>query len=192
MRWKEQRIASILVAEELAVTENANIAETPVAAPPATPHTGDKNWYRAIVLGTFDTAARVIYADYGNSESVECSSILPIQEKHLELPFQVVKYALAAQRESPGEWPQSSVEHFKTLLQGRKAFASVQEFHGDLHTVHQNSCAEDESVNVAQMIVEDLSKSNRRSTTPKSVAQTTVEDLTNCTAAPTTTGIYTL
>ncbi|RXM28511.1 Tudor domain-containing protein 1 [Acipenser ruthenus] len=40
MRWKEQSIASILVAEELAVAENANIAETPAAAPPATPHTG--------------------------------------------------------------------------------------------------------------------------------------------------------
>lgn len=40
MRWKEQSIASILVAEELAVAENANIAETPAAAPPATPHKG--------------------------------------------------------------------------------------------------------------------------------------------------------
>ncbi|MGH0166960.1 UNVERIFIED_CONTAM: hypothetical protein FKN15_051856 [Acipenser sinensis] len=157
MRWKEQNIASILVAEELAVAENANIAETPAAAPPDTPHTGgsfphrwktaelplnetfqlhiaevvnpslffamnidsqgaealkhfvivlncfrvtthfrcDKNWYRAIVLETFDTTAKVIYADYGNSESVEYSSILPIQEKHLALPFQVVKCALA-------------------------------------------------------------------------------------------------
>ncbi|XP_041123566.1 tudor domain-containing protein 1 isoform X2 [Polyodon spathula] len=287
MRWKEQSIASILVSEKLAVAENANIAVTPVAAPPATPHTGgsfphrwktaelprnetfqlhiaevmnpslffamnidsqvdmqklqplmvelaeycssqsqhaelkpkagvaccarfsgDENWYRAIVLETFDTAAKVIYADYGNSESVEYSSILPIQEKHLELPFQVVKCALAAQKESPGEWPQSSIEQFKTLLQGRKAFASVQDFDGDLHTVNLKSCAEDGSVNVAQMIMEDLSKSNRRSTTPESVAQTIVEDLTksnrrsttpesvaqtivedltNCSAAPTTT-----
>ncbi|MGH0173143.1 UNVERIFIED_CONTAM: hypothetical protein FKN15_064683 [Acipenser sinensis] len=221
MRWKEQNIASILVAEELAVAENANIAETPAAAPPDTPHTvdmqnlqplmvelaeycsrqsqhadlkpkagvaccarfsvdmqnlqplmvelaeycssqshhaelkpkagvaccarfsGDKNWYRAIVLETFDTTAKVIYADYGNSESVEYSSILPIQEKHLALPFQVVKCALAAQRESPGEWPQSSVEQFKTLVQGRKVFASVQEFDGELHTVNLKSCVED-------------------------------------------------
>ncbi|XP_058882028.1 tudor domain-containing protein 1-like isoform X2 [Acipenser ruthenus] len=266
MRWKEQSIASILVAEELAVAENANIAETPAAAPPASPHkggsfphrwktaelplnetfqlhiaevvnpslifamnidsqvdmqnlqplmvelaeycssqsqhadlkpkagvaccarfSGDKNWYRAIVLETFDTAAKVIYADYGNSESVEYSSILPIQEKHLALPFQVVKCALAAQRESPGEWPQSSVEQFKTLVQGRKVFASVQEFDGELHTVNLKSCAEDGSVNVAQMIMEDLSKSNSKSTTAESVAQTIVEDLTNCSAAPTTT-----
>ncbi|MGH0162643.1 UNVERIFIED_CONTAM: hypothetical protein FKN15_045781 [Acipenser sinensis] len=149
---------------------------------------GDKNWYRAIVLETFDTTAKVIYADYGNSESVEYSSILPIQEKHLELPFQVVKCALAAQRESPGEWPQSSVEQFKTLVQGRKVFASVQEFDGELHTVNLKSCVEDGSVNVAQMIMEDLSKSNSKSTTPESVAQTIVEDLTNCRAAPTTTG----
>ncbi|MBN3297249.1 TDRD1 protein, partial [Amia calva] len=58
----------------------------------------DKNWYRAIVLEATDSEATVVYADYGNTEKVPFSRILPITRKHLELPFHTIQCRLSGKR----------------------------------------------------------------------------------------------
>lgn len=55
---------------------------------------GDKNWYRAVVLEVTTKHANVIYADYGNMETVPVSNILPITKELLQHPFQIVRCAL--------------------------------------------------------------------------------------------------
>ncbi|XP_062957676.1 tudor domain-containing protein 1 [Cynocephalus volans] len=57
-------------------------------------YTNDGFWYRAIVLGISDTDVKVLYADYGNIETLPLSRVQPITASHLELPFQIVKCSL--------------------------------------------------------------------------------------------------
>lgn len=54
----------------------------------------DNNWYRAVVLEVGDNEMSVIYADYGNSEKVPFSRILPITKHLLQLPFQITRCTL--------------------------------------------------------------------------------------------------
>lgn len=58
------------------------------------PFSGDDCWYRAIVLGTSDANVKVLYADYGNTETLPLCRVQPISASHLELPFQVIRCSL--------------------------------------------------------------------------------------------------
>lgn len=55
----------------------------------------DNNWYRAVILEVGEKEVSVLYADYGNSEKVAFSRILPIPINLLELPFQITRCTLA-------------------------------------------------------------------------------------------------
>uniref|UniRef100_A0A2K6T204 Tudor domain-containing protein 1 n=1 Tax=Saimiri boliviensis boliviensis TaxID=39432 RepID=A0A2K6T204_SAIBB len=57
-------------------------------------YTGDDFWYRAVVLGTSDTNVKVLYADYGNIETLPLCRVQPITSSHLELPFQIIRCSL--------------------------------------------------------------------------------------------------
>ncbi|XP_076690770.1 tudor domain-containing protein 1 isoform X6 [Callospermophilus lateralis] len=57
-------------------------------------YTSDDFWYRAVVLGISDTDVKVLYADYGNIETLPLSRVQPIAASHLELPFQIIKCSL--------------------------------------------------------------------------------------------------
>ncbi|XP_047409462.1 tudor domain-containing protein 1 isoform X5 [Sciurus carolinensis] len=57
-------------------------------------YTNDDFWYRAVVLGISDSDVRVLYADYGNIETLPLSRVQPIATSHLELPFQIIKCSL--------------------------------------------------------------------------------------------------
>ena len=54
----------------------------------------DSNWYRAVVLEAGEKELSVIYADYGNTEKVPSSRILPIPGHLLQLPFQITRCTL--------------------------------------------------------------------------------------------------
>nr|XP_015203062.1 PREDICTED: tudor domain-containing protein 1 isoform X2 [Lepisosteus oculatus] len=117
---------------------------------------GDKNWYRAIVLDICDSEAYVLYADYGNIEKVPLSSILPITAKHLELPFQIIKCQLSEEL-FPDEWSSISLECFESLLRG-KVMASVRKFDGKIYTVHLTVCSDNGNVDVSKMMIEKFGK----------------------------------
>ncbi|XP_064177328.1 tudor domain-containing protein 1 isoform X4 [Anguilla rostrata] len=98
--------------------------------------TGDKSWYRAVVLGTAGCEAEILCADYGNVEKVPLSDIVPIAEPHLLLPFQIVRCALsgchglpAGKELFPAEWSKSVLEMFSSQLRGA-AQATVDRFDG--------------------------------------------------------------
>lgn len=55
----------------------------------------DKIWYRAIILEVGEAEMSVVYADYGNSEKVPVSQILPIPTRLLQLPFKIIRCTLA-------------------------------------------------------------------------------------------------
>ncbi|XP_067100599.1 tudor domain-containing protein 1 isoform X3 [Osmerus mordax] len=76
----------------------------------------DKSWYRAVVLETRDMEATVLYADYGNSETVALSCILPIPKELLQLPFQICRCALQGKENFPVVWPAEVLELFRVLL----------------------------------------------------------------------------
>ncbi|VTJ55574.1 Hypothetical predicted protein [Marmota monax] len=57
-------------------------------------YTSDDFWYRAVVLGISDSNVKVLYADYGNIETLPLSRVQPIAASHLELPFQIIKCSL--------------------------------------------------------------------------------------------------
>ncbi|XP_042711218.1 tudor domain-containing protein 1 isoform X4 [Chrysemys picta bellii] len=57
---------------------------------------GDGHWYRAIVLGVSPSEVKVAYADYGCTETLPFSRVLPITARYLKLPFQIIKCSLAA------------------------------------------------------------------------------------------------
>ncbi|XP_054437201.1 tudor domain-containing protein 1 [Pteronotus mesoamericanus] len=54
-------------------------------------YTHDDFWYRAIVLAASEAKVKVIYADYGNVETLPLCRVQPISASHLELPFQIIK-----------------------------------------------------------------------------------------------------
>ncbi|KAL0984549.1 hypothetical protein UPYG_G00143090, partial [Umbra pygmaea] len=90
---------------------------------------GDKNWYRAIVLETTETEASVLYADYGNSEKIPFASIRPIPKELLQLPFQIARCALTGTEHFPSVWPFEVLEVFRAVLSDG-VLASVQAFDG--------------------------------------------------------------
>uniref|UniRef100_A0A2R9C7D6 Tudor domain-containing protein 1 n=1 Tax=Pan paniscus TaxID=9597 RepID=A0A2R9C7D6_PANPA len=57
-------------------------------------YTSDDFWYRAVVLGTSDTDVEVLYADYGNIETLPLCRVQPITSSHLALPFQIIRCSL--------------------------------------------------------------------------------------------------
>uniref|UniRef100_A0A672KST2 Tudor domain-containing protein 1 n=1 Tax=Sinocyclocheilus grahami TaxID=75366 RepID=A0A672KST2_SINGR len=101
---------------------------------------GDKNWYRAVVLEVTSKHAHVIYADYGNMETVPVSSILPITKELLQHPFQIVRCALAGKENFPIVWPTEVLELFGIQLSGG-ILGSLQGFDGtsNLLTLSQQS-----------------------------------------------------
>ncbi|XP_063077520.1 tudor domain-containing protein 1 [Engraulis encrasicolus] len=79
---------------------------------------GDKKWYRAVVLDVSGPRVSVIYADFGNAEVVPLSHVLPIPPELLQLPFRTVRCALTGKEQFPSVWPDSALEVFETLLCG--------------------------------------------------------------------------
>lgn len=56
---------------------------------------GDGHWYRALVLKVSESLVQVLYADYGKTEILPLSKVLPITESYLKLPFQTITCSLA-------------------------------------------------------------------------------------------------
>uniref|UniRef100_A0A5F8HK19 Tudor domain-containing protein 1 n=1 Tax=Monodelphis domestica TaxID=13616 RepID=A0A5F8HK19_MONDO len=59
--------------------------------------TSDNYWYRAIILKVSESEVKVLYADYGNIETLPFSRIQPITTSYLELPFQIIRCSFEGQ-----------------------------------------------------------------------------------------------
>ncbi|KAF5896519.1 tudor domain-containing protein 1 isoform X1 [Clarias magur] len=135
---------------------------------------GDKNWYRAIVLEVTSTYASVIYADYGNMELVSVSSLLPIPKALLQHPFQIARCALSEKEHFPTVWPPELLELFGGQMNG-KVLASVEHFDGTFNLLNITEGSAEGGSNINDNILRALknspSKSNTKSPTQEMRAQ---------------------
>ncbi|XP_029705362.1 tudor domain-containing protein 1 isoform X5 [Takifugu rubripes] len=89
----------------------------------------DNIWYRAVVLEGGENEVKVIYADFGNTEMVPFSRILPIPKHLLQLPFQITRCTLTGKEHFPVVWPVELQHTFQSLL-SKGVLASVESFDG--------------------------------------------------------------
>ncbi|XP_059180349.1 tudor domain-containing protein 1 [Centropristis striata] len=149
----------------------------------------DDKWYRAVVLEVGENEMSVIYADYGNTEKVPFSRILPIPMYLLQLPFQVSRCALIGKEHFPAEFPEEVLQMFQSLLLSGVT-ATVKSYDGCVHMLSLTWLTENGGGDVTTMIIDAIqaqAKSNPcPSTTQKaeqkvsstSTASATVPDST--------------
>uniref|UniRef100_A0A674JET4 Tudor domain containing 1 n=1 Tax=Terrapene triunguis TaxID=2587831 RepID=A0A674JET4_9SAUR len=93
-REKLCRLMTELV--EYCNTQNSHSFRPKVGEACCAKFAGDGHWYRAIVLGVSQSEVKVAYADYGCTETLPFSRVLPITAHYLKLPFQIIKCSLAS------------------------------------------------------------------------------------------------
>ncbi|XP_028651615.2 tudor domain-containing protein 1 [Erpetoichthys calabaricus] len=139
----------------------------------------DGKWYRAIVLDTNENEAKVVYADFGIIKNVPFSWILPIKEKHLELPFQCLRCTLA----DIEECPTSVLEKFYELVYKKNITATVLSFDGKTHTLSMSVPTDHGPVDVIKMLMNGLVECKNETISP--VNSFTKERDTSCSTSGT-------
>uniref|UniRef100_A0A8C4HZP5 Tudor domain-containing protein 1 n=1 Tax=Dicentrarchus labrax TaxID=13489 RepID=A0A8C4HZP5_DICLA len=115
----------------------------------------DNNWYRAVVLDVAENEMTVIYADYGNTERVPFSRILPIPVQLLQLPFQITRCTLTGKEHFPAQWPKEVQQMFESLL-ANGVLATVQSFSGSANVLSLTLPTEKGGGQLTAMILDAL------------------------------------
>jgi tudor domain-containing protein 1/4/6/7 len=76
----------------------------------------DEVWYRGKVLGVDRNGFKVFFVDYGNSDFVASSDVLPAPDKFLTLPPQAFECELANVRAIGGRWSTEILCQFEELV----------------------------------------------------------------------------
>ncbi|NWR86185.1 TDRD1 protein, partial [Furnarius figulus] len=114
---------------------------------------GNGRWYRAIVLEASPSAVKVLYADYGNTEILPLSKVLPISDSFLKLPFRTLTCSLAGIEKA--EWSPLALDKLKEMLLKQLATLTVKEINGDVNLVTVEKHCENGSLNVADTLVKE-------------------------------------
>ncbi|KFV47240.1 Tudor domain-containing protein 1, partial [Tyto alba] len=119
---------------------------------------GDGHWYRALVLKASQSVVKVLYADYGNTETLPLSKVLPITASYLKLPFQTIMCSLAGIKKA--EWSPLLLAKLKEMLLNKYVTITVKGIHGNVNLVTVKKLCENGSLNVAdKLVMEGLVKS---------------------------------
>ncbi|XP_057276913.1 tudor domain-containing protein 1 [Pezoporus wallicus] len=118
---------------------------------------GDGRWYRALVLKDFRSVVEVLYADYGNKETLPLSEVLPITDSYLKLPFQAITCSLAGIEKSD-QPPLLQVDKLKEMLLNKCIMIKVKGINGNTNLVTVEKLWENGSLKVA--VTEGLVKSS--------------------------------
>nr|XP_034370782.1 tudor domain-containing protein 1 isoform X2 [Arvicanthis niloticus] len=116
-------------------------------------YTNDDFWYRAIVLETSDCDVKVLYADYGNIETLPLSRVQPIMARHFEPPFQIIRCSLEGLMELNGSCSQLVLELLRNAMLNQSVFLSVRAISQNIHTVSVEKCSENGMINIAENLV---------------------------------------
>ncbi|XP_072828027.1 tudor domain-containing protein 1 isoform X2 [Vicugna pacos] len=116
-------------------------------------YTKDDFWYRAVVLGTSDADVKVLYADYGNIETLPLCRVQPIPASHLQLPFQIIKCSFEGLMELNGSCSQLMIELLKNFMLDQNVMLSVKGIIKNVHIVLVEKCSEKGTVNIADKLV---------------------------------------
>ncbi|XP_052617362.1 tudor domain-containing protein 1 isoform X4 [Peromyscus californicus insignis] len=114
---------------------------------------GDDLWYRAIVLEMSDSDVKVLYADYGNIETLPLSRVQPVLPSHLELPFQIIRCSLEGLTELNGSCSQLVMELLKNTMLNQSVVLSVKGISQNVHTVSVEKCSENGVINIAEKLL---------------------------------------
>ncbi|XP_055085803.1 tudor domain-containing protein 1 [Periophthalmus magnuspinnatus] len=145
---------------------SAHVTDKPTAgAACCARFTADNNWYRAVILEVCDQVASVIYADYGNSEKVSLSDILPIPASFLQLPFQLIRCTLIGKEYFPVEWSEDVLRMFLSVLQ-QGVLATVESFDGYSNVLTLSLPTECGGGLVEAMILDALQAHSKSTTAP--------------------------
>ncbi|XP_061857202.1 tudor domain-containing protein 1 [Colius striatus] len=119
---------------------------------------GDGCWYRALVLKASQSVVEVLYVDYGNTETVPLSRVLPITDSYLKLPFLTIICSLAGIERA--EWSPLLLDKFKKMLLHKYVTITVKGIDGNVNRVTVEKQYENGSFSVAdELIMEGLVKS---------------------------------
>ncbi|XP_015413448.1 PREDICTED: tudor domain-containing protein 1 [Myotis davidii] len=116
-------------------------------------YTSDDLWYRAIVLGVSEAEVKVIYADYGNVETLPLCRVQPISANHLELPFQIIKCSFEGLMELNGSCSQLVIELLKNFMLNQNVTLSVKGITKNVHTVSVEKSSENGAVSLTDKLV---------------------------------------
>ncbi|XP_048802667.1 tudor domain-containing protein 1 isoform X1 [Lagopus muta] len=112
---------------------------------------GDGRWYRAVVLKVSLSTVEVLYADYGNTENVPLSNVLPITDVFLKIPFQTITCSLAGIKKV--EWSPLVLDTLKEMLLNKYVTITVKGLSGNIKLVEVEKESENGSLNVADKLV---------------------------------------
>ncbi|NWV02947.1 TDRD1 protein, partial [Ptilonorhynchus violaceus] len=119
---------------------------------------GNGQWYRAVVLEASQSSVKVLYGDYGNTETLPLSKVLPITESYLKLPFQTITCSLAGIEKA--EWSPLVLDKLKRLLLKQYVTITVKGINGNVNLVTVEKHFNNGNLNVAdQLLKEGLVKS---------------------------------
>ncbi|XP_037546981.1 tudor domain-containing protein 1 [Nematolebias whitei] len=127
----------------------------------------DHTWYRAVVLEAGETEMSVLYADYGNSEMVPFSRVLPIPAHLLQLPFPIVRCTLSEKEHFPAVWPKEVQQVFRAEL-ANAVLATPQSFDGSANVLSLTLPTERGGGDIAAMILDSLQTHFKRKHSPDS------------------------
>ncbi|NXG22244.1 TDRD1 protein, partial [Grallaria varia] len=114
---------------------------------------GNGLWYRAVVLEASQSAVKVLYADYGNTETLPLSEVLPITDSFLKLPFQTLLCSLAGIQKA--EWSPLVLDKLKKILLKQFATITVREINGNVNLVTVEKHCGNGHLNVADTLVKE-------------------------------------
>ncbi|XP_070708417.1 tudor domain-containing protein 1 [Pempheris klunzingeri] len=140
----------------------------------------DNNWYRAVVLEVSDNEMNVVYADYGNSEKVPFSHVLPIPMHLLQLPFQITRCTLSGREHFPAEWPEEVQLMFQSLL-SNGVLATVQSFDGSANVLSLSLVTERGGGHLTAMILDALQEQGKSISSPPATQKSDQTDSSSST-----------
>ncbi|XP_033371648.1 tudor domain-containing protein 1 isoform X1 [Parus major] len=114
---------------------------------------GNGNWYRAIVLEASQSSVKVLYGDYGSTETLPLSKVLPITDSYLKLPFQTITCSLAGIEKA--EWSPLVLDTLKKLLLKQHVTITVKGINGNVNLVTVEKHFDNGYVNVADKLLKE-------------------------------------
>nr|XP_047916431.1 tudor domain-containing protein 1 isoform X4 [Anser cygnoides] len=112
---------------------------------------GNGRWYRALVLKVSQSTVKVLYADYGNTETLPVSNVLPITDSYLKFPFQTIICSLAGIKKA--EWSPLLLDKLKEMLLNKYVTITVKGINENVNLVKVEKQCENGSVNIVDKLV---------------------------------------
>uniref|UniRef100_A0A8C2PHN5 Tudor domain containing 1 n=1 Tax=Capra hircus TaxID=9925 RepID=A0A8C2PHN5_CAPHI len=125
-------------------------------------------------------AQNMLYADYGNIETLPLCRVQPISASHLELPFQIIKCSLDGLMELNGRCSHLMIELLKNFMLNQNVMISVKGVIKNVHTVSVEKCSENGTINIADKLVMYGLAKNITSKKPTALNTETADRMSCC------------